>query len=61
MYASNGAKTAVGAAFFLLGLGFTHGLGMVLALLHVIDPIQAAFFHAVPDLLILANAARMVI
>ena len=43
-----------------LGLGFTHGLGIVLALLGVVNPIQAAFFHAVPDLLILGNAARLV-
>lgn len=43
-----------------LGLGFTHVLGMLLALLHVLNPIQAAFFHAVPDLLILANSARLV-
>lgn len=43
-----------------LGLGFTHGFGMLLALLHVINPIQAAFFHAVPDLLILFNSARLI-
>ena len=42
-----------------LGLGFTHGLGMVLALLHILNPLQAAFFHAVPDLLILVNSARL--
>jgi len=42
-----------------LGLGFTHGLGMLLALLHLLNPIQAAFFHAVPDLLILFNSARL--
>lgn len=44
----------------ILGLGFTHGLGMVLALLHVLNPIQAAFFHAVPDLLIIGNSARLI-
>lgn len=44
----------------ILGLGFTHGLGMVLALLHVLNPIQAAFFHAVPDLAIIANSARLI-
>jgi len=43
----------------ILGLGFTHGLGMILALLHVLNPIQAAFFHAVPDLLILFNSGRL--
>jgi len=43
-----------------LGLGFTHGLGMILALLHILNPIQAAFFHAVPDLLILFNSGRLV-
>ena len=44
----------------ILGLGFTHGFGMILALLHVLNPIQAAFFHAVPDLLILFNSARLI-
>lgn len=43
----------------ILGLGFTHGLGMLLALLHFLNPIQAAFFHAVPDLLILFNSGRL--
>lgn len=43
----------------VLGLGFTHGLGMLLALLHILNPIQAAFFHAVPDLLILLNSGRL--
>ena len=42
-----------------LGLGFTHGVGMILALLHILNPIQAAFFHAVPDILILLNSARL--
>lgn len=42
-----------------IGLGLTHGLGMILALFHVLSPIQAAFFHAIPDLLILANSARL--
>ncbi|MFZ5844843.1 MAG: heavy metal translocating P-type ATPase [Patescibacteria group bacterium] len=44
----------------IIGLGLTHGLGMVLALLHVLSPIQAAFFHAVPDVLILVNSGRLV-
>lgn len=44
----------------ILGLGFTHGLGMILALLHILNPIQAAFFHAVPDLLILLNSGRLI-
>lgn len=44
----------------IVGLGFTHGLGMVLALLHVLNPIQAAFFHAVPDLMIIGNSARLI-
>jgi heavy metal translocating P-type ATPase len=44
----------------ILGLGFTHVLGMILALLGILHPVQAAFFHAVPDLLILANSARLV-
>ncbi len=44
----------------MLGLGLTHGLGMILALLHILNPIQAAFFHAVPDLLILFNSGRLI-
>jgi P-type E1-E2 ATPase len=43
-----------------LGLGLTHGLGMILAFLHILNPVQAAFFHAVPDLLILFNSASLV-
>lgn len=44
----------------VLGLGFTHGLGIILALFHILNPIQAAFFHAVPDLLILFNPGRLI-
>jgi len=44
----------------LLGFGFTHGLGITLALLHILNPIQAAFFHAVPDILIVLNSAKLI-
>lgn len=44
----------------ILGFACTHALGIILALLHYLTPIQAALFHAVPDFLILLNAARLV-
>lgn len=44
----------------IVGFVCTHALGIMLALLHLITPIQAAIFHAVPDLLILLNAARLI-
>lgn len=44
----------------IIGLGFTHVLGIILALLQVLNPIQAAFFHALPDLLILMNTSRLI-
>ncbi len=44
----------------IVGFGLTHALGIILALLQYLTPIQAAFFHAVPDLLILLNAARLI-
>ena len=44
----------------IFGMGAVHVLGIILALLHVISPIQAALSHAVSDLLILLNTARLV-
>ncbi len=44
----------------LLGFALTHTVGIVLALLSFISPIQAALFHAVPDLLILLRGVRLI-
>ncbi len=44
----------------LVGFACTHALGIVLALLNYLTPIQAALFHAIPDLLIVLNAARLI-
>ncbi len=44
----------------IVGLGMTHGLGIALALLHAITPVQAAFFHAFADIFILLNTARLI-
>ncbi|MGB8468429.1 MAG: cation-translocating P-type ATPase [Candidatus Babeliales bacterium] len=41
------------------GLMFTHGLGMILGMLQLLNPIQAALFHAVPELIIFINTARI--
>ena len=42
-----------------IGLVFTHGIGIILGLLGLVTPIQAALFHAVPDTLIMLNATRL--
>ncbi len=44
----------------IVGFALTHACGIVLALLAYLTPIQAALFHAIPDFLILLNAARLV-
>jgi P-type E1-E2 ATPase len=44
----------------IIGFALTHAVGIILALLAYLSPIQAALFHAVPDFLILLNAARLV-
>ncbi|MBA3751718.1 cation-translocating P-type ATPase [Candidatus Dependentiae bacterium] len=44
----------------IIGFALTHSIGVVLALFQLINPIQAALFHAVPDFLILFNAARLI-
>lgn len=43
----------------IVGFAITHAFGILLALLHLLTPIQAAVFHALPDFLILLNAARL--
>ncbi len=43
-----------------LGFLLIHLLGIVLALLSLVTPIQAALFHAVSDLLILLNSAWLI-
>ncbi len=44
----------------ILGFVVIHILGICLAFLRLITPIQAALFHAVPDLMILVNSARLI-
>ncbi len=44
----------------IIGFALTHALGIILALLSLLTPVQAALFHAVPDFLILLNAARLI-
>ncbi len=43
----------------LVGFALTHTVGIILALLSYITPVQAALFHAIPDGLIMLNAARL--
>lgn len=43
-----------------LGFGLIHVLGITLALMSLVSPIEAALFHAISDLLILLNSARLV-
>jgi cation transport ATPase len=41
------------------GLICTHGIGMLLSFLRYLNPVQAALFHAIPELIILLNTARI--
>lgn len=44
----------------LFGFLCVHVLGVILTLLHYVTPIQAAFFHAIADLVIVLNATRLI-
>lgn len=44
----------------IIGFLILHVLGLILTLMHLVDPIQAAFFHAISDVLILLNASRLI-
>ena len=44
----------------IFGFGLTHAVGITLALLSYLTPIQAALFHAIPDILIMLNGARLI-
>lgn len=44
----------------LVGFALTHAIGIILALMSVINPIQASLFHAIPDLLILLRGVRLI-
>jgi heavy metal translocating P-type ATPase len=44
----------------LLGFALTHTIGIILALFSIVNPIQAALFHAVPDIFILLRAMRLI-
>ncbi|MEX0940693.1 MAG: cation-translocating P-type ATPase [Candidatus Babeliales bacterium] len=43
------------------GLIFTHVLGIILSLLRFLNPVQAALFHAIPEILIFLNTARLLL
>lgn len=44
----------------IFGFALVHGIGMILTLMHLVNPIDAALAHAFSDVLILLNAARLV-
>lgn len=44
----------------IIGFLILHVLGLILTLMHYINPIQAAFFHAISDVIILLNASRLI-
>lgn len=44
----------------IFGFGLIHAIGITFAFLKLINPIQAALFHAIPDLAMLINSARLV-
>lgn len=43
-----------------IGFGMVHVLGIVLTLMHMLSPVQAAFVHAMTDVFILLNASRLI-
>jgi len=43
-----------------IGFLAVHGIGILLAFMGVLTPIKGALFHAVPEILILLNAARLI-
>ena len=44
----------------LIGFALIHGLGIILTFLGFVDPLKAALFHAVSDVAILINSARLI-
>lgn len=44
----------------IFGFIIAHLIGMILGLLRILNPIQAAFFHGISDLIIIINAARII-
>jgi len=44
----------------LVGFALTHAVGIGLALMSYINPIQASLFHAIPDVLILLRGVRLI-
>lgn len=44
----------------IYGFIMIHSFGFIFAFLKLITPVQAAFFHAIPDLAILLNSARLI-
>ena len=44
----------------IIGFLMLHILGLILTLMHLVDPIEAAFFHAISDIFILLNASRLI-
>ncbi len=44
----------------IIGFLILHALGLTLTFMDLVEPIQAAFFHAISDVLILLNASRLI-
>lgn len=44
----------------VFGFALIHGIGILLTFLGFIDPLKAALFHAVSDIAILLNSARLI-
>ena len=44
----------------IIGFLILHVLGLTLTFMDLIEPVQAAFFHAISDVLILLNASRLI-
>lgn len=60
VYALSRRTLAIIKQNIFIGFLLIHAVGMTMAFLKLISPIQAALFHAIPDLAILFNSARLI-
>lgn len=44
----------------IIGFLILHVIGLALTLMQLVDPVQAAFFHSISDIIILLNASRLI-
>jgi len=53
------AKTSGGRKNIIVGVGVVHVTGIILVLLKIIGPVEAAAIHLVPDTLVFINSIKL--